>query len=122
MADTKIYPRGRIALGSGDLIDVTNVKVNHTNNSKQVHTMNKSGTGVVKGNEETTISYDCVISQTGQERDYFALVKTGAIVQLRVKLPLETITVNGVYKSRSFDLPMDDSIKLSLEFIGTMAD
>lgn len=122
MADSKVYPRGRIALGSGDLIDVTNVKVTHTNNSKQVHTMNKSGTGIVKGNEECTISFDCVVSETGQERDYFALVKTGAIVQLRVKLPLETITVNGAFKSRNFDLPMDDSIKLSLEFIGSMAD
>jgi hypothetical protein len=118
----KIYPRGRIALGSGDLIDVTNVKVMHTNNAKQVHTMNRSGTGTVKGNEETTISYDCVVSETGQERDYFALVKTGKIVQLRIKLPLETITVEGSYKSRSFDLPLDDSIKLSLEFVGSMAD
>lgn len=118
----KIYPRGRIALGSGDLLDVTNIKVTHTNNSKQVHTINRSGTGIVKGNEETTVSYDCVVSETGQERDYFQLVKTGAIVQLRVKLPLETITVEGAYKTRSFDLPLDDSIKLSLEFIGSMAD
>ena len=46
----------------------------------------------------------------------------GKIVQLRVKLPLETITVVGSYKSRNFDLPMDDSIKLSLEFIGSMSD
>lgn len=116
------FPRGRIALGNGDLIDVTNVKLMHTNNSKQVHTMNKSGTGVVKGNEETTISYDCVVSETGQERDYFTLVKSGKIVQVRLKLPLETITVEGAYKTRSFDLPTDDSIKLSLEFIGSMAD
>lgn len=118
----KVYPRGRIALGSGDLIDVTNVKVNHTNNAKQVHTMNRSGTGVVKGVEETTVSYDAVISSEGQERDYFQLVKSGKIVQLRIKLPGETITVEGMYKSRSFDLPMDDSVKVSLEFIGHMAD
>jgi len=118
----KNYPRGRLALGNGDLVDITNVKVTHTNNAKQVHTMNRSGTGTVKGNEECSVSYDCVVSETGQERDYFALVKTSKIVQLRIKLPLETITVNGSYKTRSFDLPMDDAIKLSLEFVGHMAD
>jgi len=118
----KIYPRGRIALGNGDLIDVTNVKVMHTNNSKQVHTMNRPGSGIVMGNEETNITYDAVVSEEGQERDYFALVKTGKIVQLRVKVPGETITVKGTYKSRSFELPLDAEIKLSLEFNGHMSD
>jgi hypothetical protein len=118
----KTYPRGRIALGSGDLVDVTNVKVNHTNNAKQVHTLNRSGAGVVKGNEETTVTYDAVVSEDGAERDYFSLVKTGGIVQLRVKVPGETITVDGAYKSRSFDLPLDAEVKLSLEFVGHTAD
>lgn len=118
----KIFPRGRIALGNGDLLDVTNVKVMTTNNAKQVHTMNKSGVGIVKGNEETTVSYDTVVSEDGQERDYFGLVKSGLITQVRIKVPGETITVQGSYKTRSFDLPLDSEIKLSLEFIGSMAD
>lgn len=122
MANQKLYPKGQIALGSGDLIDVTNVKVDHKNNGKQVHTIRRSGVGVTMGNEETTVSYDCVVSEDGQERDYFRLVKKGTVQQLRIKIPGETITVDGIYTDRSFDLPIDDSIKLSLSFIGHTQD
>ena len=113
-----VYPRGRIAIGSGDLIDVTNIKITTTNNAKQVHTIIQKGAGITLGVEETNVSFDSVISEDGQERDYFTLVKTGVISQLRIKLPLETITVEGSYKTRDFELPLDDSIKLSMEFIG----
>lgn len=116
----KVYPRGRIAVGSGDLIDVTNVKINTTNNAKQVHTILQKGAGITLGVEETTVSFDSVIGEDGQERDYFTLVKTGVISQLRIKLPLETITVEGTYKTRDFELPLDDSIKLSMEFVGAV--
>lgn len=118
----RIFPRGRIALGSGDLIDVTNIKYTHTNNAKQVHTIRSRGDGIVLGNEESTVSYDCVVSGDGVERDYFQLVKGGRIVQLRLKLPGETITVEGSYKSRDFEMPLDDTIKLSLEFVGHTVD
>lgn len=118
----KIYPRGRIALDEGDLVDVTNVKIDHTNNAKQVHTIRKKGAGVTMGTEETTITYDAVVSEDGPERDYFTFVKKGTIKQLRIKVPAETLTVNGVYKDRSYELPIDDSIKLSLTFIGHMED
>ncbi len=113
-----VYERGRIAVGSGDLIDVTNIKVSTTNNAKQVHTILQKGAGITLGVEETNVSFDSVIAQDGQERDYFALVKTGKISTLRIKLPKETITVEGAYKTRDFELPIDDSIKLMMEFVG----
>ena len=118
----KIYPRGRIALDTGDLMDVVNVSISTTNNAKQVHTIRRKGAGVTMGNEETTVSYEAVVSQDGSERNYFALVKSGKIKQLRVKVPGETMTVKGVYKSRSFDLPLDDAIKLKMEFVGHLQD
>lgn len=118
----KRYIRGQIALASGDLIDVTNVRVSHTNNAKQVHTIRQKGAGIALGVEETTVSFDAVISEDGQERDYFALVKKGTIAQLRIKLPGETITVQGAFQSRDFDLPLDDAIKLSMNFVGHMTD
>lgn len=118
----KLYPKGAIATAGGDLIDVTNVKVSHKNGAKQVHTIRRKGAGVTMGNEETTVTYESVVSQDGPERDYFKMVKKGTIQQVRIKVPGETITVDGVYDSRDYELPMDDSIKLSLSFIGHMAD
>lgn len=118
----KIYPRGQIALASGDLIDVTSVKISTTNNAKQVHTIRQKGAGITLGVEETTVSYDAAISQDGQERDYFALVKKGTIVNLRVKIPGETMTVEGTYSMRDFDLPLDSEIVLSMSFVGHLVD
>lgn len=118
----KVYPRGRIASGSGDLIDVTDIKVSTTNNAKQVHTILQKGAGITQGTEETTVSFNSVISEDGQERDYFLGIKTGRIQQLRIKIPGETLTVEGAYKTRDFELPLDDSIKLALEFIGHLVD
>jgi hypothetical protein len=103
---------------AGDLIDVTNVSITHTNNAKQVHTLRRDGAGVVLGVKETTVSFDAVISEDGPERDYFQLVKLGRIQQLRIKIPGQTITVQGVYKDSNFELPLDDAIKVSLAFIG----
>ena len=122
MADQLIYPRGQIALGTGDLLDVTNIKIDITNNGKLVHTIRKPGAGVTLGVSEVTVSFDAVISEEGQERDYFAMVKKGTIVQLRVKIPKETLTVNGIFTTRSFELPLDDAIKVSLSFLGTLSD
>ena len=116
--EQKLYPRGRIAMDSGDLIDVTNVKFGTTNNAKQVHTIRQKGAGVTMGTEESTVSFDIVVSEDGLERDYVQLVKKGTIKQLRLKIPGATLTYNGVYRKFDGELPLDDTIKLSLEFIG----
>ena len=118
----KLYPRGQIALGSGDLIDVTKVSVTHTNNAKQVHTIRQKGAGFTTGTEETTVSFDMAISAEGQERDYFKSIKKALGQKLRVKIPGETMTINGVFKDRNFELPLDGEITASLMFIGHMED
>lgn len=122
MSEPDIYIRGQIALDSGDLLDVVNVKVDHTNGGKLVHTIRKTPSGVTLGTKEATVSYDTVVGQNGAERDYATMVKKGTVKRLRIKVPGETITITGIYTTRSFDLPLDDAIKLSLSFIGIMTD
>lgn len=117
-----IFPRGQIALDTGDLIDVTNVKISTTDNSKQVHTIRQKGAGITQGVEETTITFEAVVSEFGEEADWMAFVKTSTIKQLRIKLPGRTITANGKFNSIDYELPLDDSIKASLSFIGHVTD
>lgn len=117
-----IYPRGRIALGTGDLLDVTNVKLDITNNSKQVHTLRRKGAGVTLGTEETTVTFDVAVSEEGFERDYLTMVKRGTIKQLRLKLAGATINVEGIFKDVGFELPLDSEIKQNLTFIGKITD
>lgn len=120
--DQKFYPKGQIAMGSGDLIDVTNVRHEITNNGKQIHTLRQSGAGMFRGNEETTVSFDATVSEDGPERDYLKMVKKGQIKQLRIKIPGETLTVNGMATKRSLEFSTDNEIKFSIEFKGATED
>lgn len=119
MADT-LYPRGQVALGSGDLLDVTSVKITDTNSGKLVHTIRRSPAGVTMGVREASVSFDMVVSEEGAERHYAESIRAGTIRQLRIKLPKETITVEGMFVSRDIELPLDDAIKVSLTFIGRL--
>ena len=118
----KIFPRGYVAMGNGDLIQVTNVKIDHTNNAKQVHTLRQKGAGITLGVEETTVSFDAVVSEDGPERDYLKMLKKGEIKQLRVKIPGETISINGTVSQLSKELPLDAEIKFSITFVGHTED
>lgn len=118
----KLYPRGWIAMGNGDLIQVTNVKIDHTNNAKQVHTIRRKGAGITLGVEETTVSFDAVVDENGSERDYLKMLKRGDIKQLRVKVPGETLTITGTVSALSKELPLDAEIKYSITFIGRTED
>lgn len=121
MADQKIYSKGSIALGSGDLLDVTDVKVDVTDGSKLVHVM-RGVSGVVQGNEEATITFNARVSEDGEEADWLALVKKNMIKQLRIKLDGRTMTVNGKFQSVGYELPLDDAVTVSLTFIGKVDD
>jgi hypothetical protein len=118
----KIYPRGYIAMGSGDLLQVTNVKIDHVNNAKQVHTIRQKGAGITMGVEETTVSFDSVVDEDGPERDFLKQLKKGSFKQIRIKIPGETITINGTVSALSKELPLDDAIKFSITYIGHTED
>jgi hypothetical protein len=120
--DMKLFPKGAIAMGNGDLIDVINVKIDQSNGAKLQHTIRQKGAGISLGVEETTVSFDAISSEDGAERDYLKLLKKGTIKQLRIKVPGETMTVNGMVSKRSLEIPLDDAVKYTIEFIGRTED
>mgnify|MGYP000432222705 CR=1 FL=1 len=122
MANSNVltYPRGAIALGNGDLADVTNVKVSHKNSGKLIHTLHRTPSGVYRGSDEGELSFDAVCSENGPERDYFKLVRSGTVKQFRIKIPGETISVQGIVTARELDLPLDDAIKYSITVVGAI--
>ena len=78
MGDTKTYSKARIAMASGDLMQVTNLKVSTDNSAKTVPTLRRPrGAGVTVGEEKTSVSFDYVIDDDGAERDYIKDLRTG---------------------------------------------
>ncbi len=112
------YPKGQIAMQNGDLFDVTNFRVQTGNSGKQQHTLRRTGAGVSAGNEETTISFDALVSEEGAERDYLRDLQKKRIRSIRYKVPGETGTCEGLVTDRTLEVPADDAVKYSVEFKG----
>lgn len=113
-----IYPKGQIALGNGDLFDVTNVRHKVTRNATMIHTLRQQEAGTRLGPRETVVSFDALVNKDGPERNYLEMLMQGTVQQLRIKIPGETINVTGVVSERSLEIALDDAIKYSIEFIG----
>lgn len=116
------FPQAYLAMGNGDLLLVTNFTVTLGNGGKQAHTIRVKGAGIIPGNQESTVTFDSIIPETGPERNYWRDVIEGNIRQLRAKVPggRTTLTVNGSFTQCDLDGPLDDATKTSCTFIGHM--
>ena len=124
MADDQLFfPQAFLAMGNGDLMQVTNFTIDFTNGSKQVHTLRRKGAGFTMGNPETTVTFDSSLDEDGLERDYFKMARKGELKELRAKLPGGTTkVVKGIYQAVKTDGPLDDAVKVSCTFIGRLED
>lgn len=121
--EQEFYPQAYLAMGNGDLVQVTNFRVAYTTGAKQVHTIRKKGAGITFGNEECTVTFDSVISEDGPERDYWKRAKRKQIGQLRAKVPGgKVLPVSGVFSAVDLDGPLDTATKCSCTFIGALSD
>jgi hypothetical protein len=116
------FPRGVVAMGNGDLTQVTNLKVKASNNAKLKHSLRKSPSGFVLGNKECSGSFDLDVPETGEERDWWGMVKDGTVKQLRIKIPGTTKAINIVASDLDLELPTDDAIHETVSFIGEIVD
>lgn len=122
MADEQLrYDQAYLAMGNGDLIQVTDFRVAFGNGAKQVHTLRRKGAGIVMGNPETQVTFNSSIDEDGPERDHWRSAQKGEIKQLRAKLPGgKTLVVTGVYSQVDTDGPLDDATKVACTFIGKL--
>jgi len=116
------FPQAYLAMGNGDLIQVTNFTITLGSGAKQAHTLRRRGAGIIPGNQESQATFDSIISEDGIERNYWRDVIEGTIRQLRAKIPggKTTLTLNGAFSQCDLDGPLDDATKVSCTFIGHM--
>lgn len=121
--DPLVYPQAQLSMGNGDLMQVTNFAHNIDNKGKQVHTLRRTGAGVVKGKAETEVTFDYVVDEDGPEHNYIRMVQKGTIRQLRAKIPGgDVIVVNGMLTRHGLDGPLEDACKGSVRFVGHTDD
>jgi hypothetical protein len=116
------FPQAYLAMGNGDLIQVTDFNVSFGNGGKQVHTLRVKDAGHTLGNPECSATFNSVISENGPERNYWRDVKRGTVRQLRAKIPggRTTLTITGIFTAANTDGPLDDATKIACTFIGAL--
>lgn len=115
----KVYGQGYLAQGNGDFIQCTNYSLNSSVDAKQISTLRKPGAGVVNGVPTSTVSFELVIDGAGPERNFHRQMIEGEEIQLRCKVPgTAPLTLNGHYSSIGVEVPLDDAVKYSVEFVG----
>ena len=123
MEEQLVFPQSYLAMGAGDLVQVTDFRATLNNKGKQVHTQRRTGAGVVKGKHESTVTFNSVIDEDGPEREYWRFVQKGTIKQIRVKIPSgRVLTYNGMFTVCDLDGPLEDATKVSVTFIGKLED
>lgn len=122
--DQPLYPQTYIAMGNGDLIDVTDLNVDFGNGAKNVHTLRRQCAGQTLGNREATVTFNSAISEDGPERNYWKDCQRGIVRQIRVKVPGgETVLVcTGRFSKVTLDGPLDAETKVSCTFIGRLEE
>ncbi len=119
---TEIFEVAAIAMGSGDLLSVTDFDLTLSTNVKQISTLRQKGVGTFKGEETCVVTFNAKIGENGEEADWIALVKQRQFKALRVKVPNRTMTINGEYGEVKIASTLDDAIVYSLSFSGHMDD
>lgn len=117
--EQEFYPKGTIAMGNGDLMQVTNFTHTLNSGAKQVSTLRKGQAGVTLGPGDSSCEFDSVIPETGPERNFWRDCQRGTIRQVRFKEPGGvTIVMNGVFNTVKTENSLDDPVKTSCGFIG----
>ena len=116
------YPKGRLAQGAGDLIDVSDVALNWVDGEKHVHTMRRNAAGSTTGGRGSTMSFTTKVSEAGFERDWMGVYHRREVKQYRFKIPGKTFVLEGRLSQPSIVSNVDGEITFTVTVIAKDQD
>lgn len=120
MADDFLdYPKGRIALGAGDLQDVSDWTLTYSDGEKHVNTLRKSGAGSTSGPRNCSLSITSKMSESGFERDWMGNYRRRRPQMFRLKLPGgDVISIKGRISNPSIVSNVDGEVTFTATIVG----
>lgn len=112
------YPKGRCALGPGDLIDVFDWSFEGEDGETIVATIRANPSGSTFGKRSGKLTIQSAIGHAGFERDWFGKWQKREVVELRLKVPGITITVTGRLTQPRVTGNVDNFINFTVSVIG----
>lgn len=116
--DFNDYPKGTVAQGAGDCIDVFDWGFDGEDGEKIVATLRQNPAGSTFGTKSGKLNITSAISHAGFERDWFGKWEKREVVELRLKLPGITITITGRLTTPSLTGSIDDFVKFKITCLG----
>lgn len=114
------YPKGRIAIQGGELQDAYDIQLAFEDGKQTVHTFFAKGMarGSTTGKKKATVTFKSAVSANGMERAYLEDWHANKKINVRVKIPGKTITINGVYTKPQFGSNVDNFIEFTITVEG----
>ncbi len=112
------FPKAKAAFGAGDLQDVYDTNLASTDGRKLVPTLRRNPAGWTEGAHSTNLTLKSAISEEGFERSYLKKWKKGDIVQIRLKVPGQTLVVEGVLTNPVVTSNVDNFIDFTISLLG----
>ena len=116
------FPKGRYALGAGDLIDVFDTNVAYEDGEKTVSTLRNNPAGSTHGPRSVTHTFKTAVSEEGFERDYMGKYRKREVVQGRLKVSGTTFTITGRFTKPSIVSNIDNFVEFTISIIGKGSD
>lgn len=112
------YPKGRFALGAGDLIDVFDVSGQMEDGETVVSTLRRNPGGSTGGKRLANCTFKSAISEEGFERDFMGKWQKRVVVQGRLKVSGLTFTFKGRFTKPQIMSNVDSFVEFQITIIG----
>lgn len=112
------YPKGVVAMGSGDLLDAADITLAFEDGEKVMATLRMNPAGSTHGMRSCTTTFKSLISKEGFERDYMTKYRKREVVQVRLKVPGMVFTATGRLSKPQIVANVDNAIEFSVSVMG----
>lgn len=118
MANLQLYTTAAVYLDDQLLSEAMSISVKTNGNHQSQKTLAKGYAGESKGAVTTEISVSNAVPQAGFEFDLQDRINNLIQSKITIFAASKTMTINGFFKSGTFDKAVDSEAKISFEFMG----
>lgn len=113
------YPKGRFALGAGDLHDVFDVNIAYEDGEKVEATLRRNPAGSTHGTRSVTITFKSKLSHLGYERNYRENYRLRRVLEGRFKAPGGAVhPIVGRLSKPQITANLDNAVEFSVTMVG----
>lgn len=112
------YPKGQVAMGSGDLLDCADITITFEDGEKVMATLRMNPAGSTHGMRSATATFKSLISNEGFERDYMTKYRKREVVKVRLKVPGLVFSCEGRLSKPQIVSNVDNAIEFTTSVVG----